>query len=186
VAAACKPRSAPSSAGGVAWTGATVAYDAVTNRFNLVSGQVPARGRWPSVPGAGTDLAPSWAGPPRPAASSTTARQSKRSRACLSASAELSNNFATFQFLPALSQAQVVEAASWNKAQNNMFMYLPRTDAASAAALSAALIGTGGVGLTLSPLATEYPEMLPAMVLASTDYTRRNATQNYMFQQAGS
>jgi hypothetical protein len=174
-------------AGGVAWTAATVTYDAVTNRFNLVSGQAAGAGTMAvTVPGAGTDLAPLLGWTVASGGIINNGSAIETITTTLSNSAELSNNFATFQFLPALSQAQVVEAAVWNKAQNNMFMYLPRADAASAANLSAALIGTGGVGVTLSPLATEYPEMLPAMVLASTDYNRRNATQNYMYQQAGS
>jgi hypothetical protein len=42
----------------------------------------------------------------------------------------------------------------------------------------------GGVGVTLdSPVADEYPELLPAAILAATDYSRRS-TQNYMYQQA--
>lgn len=174
------------AAGGIAWTGATVTYDALTNRFNLVSGQVAGPGAMAvTVPGAGTDLAPilGWT-----AASGAIINQGSAVEtltACVSASAELSNNFATFLFLPVLTQAQIVELATWNKTQNNMFVYLPRTDAASASALSAALLGIGGTGLTLSPLAAEYPEMLPAMILAATDYSKRNSAQNYMFQQAG-
>jgi hypothetical protein len=31
----------------------------------------------------------------------------------------------------------------------------------------------------------QYPEMMPMIILAATDYTRLNGTQNYMFQQFG-
>lgn len=173
------------AAGGVAFTGAVVTYDALTNRFNVVSGAVAGPGAIAvNVSGVGTDLGPvlGWT-----TASGATLNKGSAVEAVttvLSASAELSNNFASFAFLPALNQAQVVEAATWEDAQNNRFMYCQKTDAASAAALSAALIGIGGVALTLSPLAAEYPELLPAVILAATDYSRRNAAQNYMFYQA--
>lgn len=173
------------AAGGVAFTGATVTYDAVTNRFNLVSGQAPGAGNIAvNVSGVGTDLAPllGWT-----AASGATLNKGsviETLTTCLSNSAELSNNFASFAFIPALTTIQVTEVATWNDVQNQMFLYCAKTDAASAVALSAALIGLSGVALTLSPLANEYPELLPAMVLASTDYSKRNASQNYMFQMA--
>lgn len=173
------------AAGGVAWTAASVTYDALSNRFNIVSGQPAGVGTMAvNVAGTGTDLSPLLGWTAASGATINNGSAIETLTACVSASAELSNNFASFDFMPALSQAQVVELAQWNKSQNNMFMYLARTDAASAANLSAALIGLGGVALTLSPLAAEFPGMLPAMILASTDYSKRNAVQNYMYQQA--
>jgi hypothetical protein len=173
------------AAGGVAWTAATVTYDPVTNRFNVVSG-MPA-GAAPisvGVPGAGTDLAPLLGWTTASGGIQCAGSAIETLSSCLAASAELSNNFASFLFMPALTQVQVAEVASWNDTQNNMFMYLQRVAAADAAALSAALLTISGVGLTLAPLATEFPEMFPGMILAATDYTRRNAAQNYMYQQA--
>lgn len=100
----------------------------------------------------------------------------------LSTSANADNNFGSFTFTATLTQDQIVEAATWNDTQNNMFMYSVRCTSANASALSAALDGLSGVTLTLSPLANEYPEQVPMMIFAATDYLGRNTTQNYMFQ----
>jgi len=50
--------------------------------------------------------------------------------------------------------------------------------------LSAALIGYAGTGVTLKGATDEYHEMLPMAILASTNYSKRAAVQNYMFYQA--
>lgn len=171
-------------AGGAQFTGATVTFDATTNRFNLVGGSTGPGVMAVGVSGVGTDLAPLLGWTAATGAIINNGSAIETLTACVSASAELSNNFASFLFVPALNAAQVAELALWNDTQDNMYMYLQRTDAANAATLSAALIGFEGVALTLAPVATEYPEMLPGMILAASDYTRRAAAQNYMFQQA--
>lgn len=93
------------------------------------------------------------------------------------------NNFGSFAFVGALSDDEVVEAAVWNGARNVEFLFCARVTASNAAVINAALLNTPGVALVLAPDADEYDEMAPMIVLAATDYTRRNATQNYMFQQ---
>lgn len=169
---------------GTQFAACIVTYDAVTNRFNL-SGGVPGAGAMAvGAATTGTDLGPLLGWTAATGAIINNGSGIETLSACLGASAESSNNFGSFVFIPTLNTAQVVEVATWNDAQNNMFMYLSRTDAASAAALSAALIGTSGCAVTLSPVMGEYPAMLPGMVMAATDYSKRGATQNYMFQQA--
>lgn len=104
----------------------------------------------------------------------------------LAASAEADNNFGVFVFSnsAALSLDEVVEAATWNATQNVLYQFHARVTAADAADWSEALMGKAGAGLTLSsPVGGEYPEMVPGMILAATDYSARNAVQNYMFQQ---
>lgn len=101
----------------------------------------------------------------------------------LADSTEANNNFGSFTFLPTLTQDQIVEAATWNDTQNNRYLYSVRCTSANASALSAALIAISGVTLTLSPLSAEYPEQVPMMIAAATDYTARNSVQNYMFQE---
>lgn len=102
----------------------------------------------------------------------------------LTASTEANNNFGSFCFTDtaALSQAEIEEAATWNAAQNNMFQFHTKVAAADAAAWSAAMIGYAGLGLTLDEVADEYHEMIPMIILAATNYTKRNSTQNFMFQ----
>ncbi len=166
--------------GGVAWTGATVTYDATRKSFNLVSG---ATGDDTIAVAAGTitNILPllGW---------DTGAILSNGSNAqtvteVLSNSASASNNFGSFAFVDTLTQDQIVEAATWNDTQNVQFIYSVPCTSANYAALVAALADIGGVTLTLAPLAAEFPEQCPMMILAATDYTQRNAVQNYQFQQ---
>lgn len=103
----------------------------------------------------------------------------------LTASTEANNNFGSFCFTTAcaLTQAEVVEAATWNNAQNVMFQFCVAVPAGDAAAFSTALMGLAGVSLTLDAIADEYHEMMPMTILAATNYTKRNSVQNFMFQQ---
>ena len=101
----------------------------------------------------------------------------------LTNSATLSNNFGSFLFMPSLDIAQVTEAANWNNLQDIMFLYTVPVASANVASYFAALANIGGVSVTLSNTALEYPEQIPMMIEAATDYTQPNAVQNYMFQQ---
>lgn len=98
-------------------------------------------------------------------------------------SAEASNNFGSFLFIPDLTEVQIVAVATANAARNVEFMYTVGVSDTNAASLAAALLNTAGVTLTFAPLAGEFDEMAPMIVMAATDYTKRNAVQNYMFQQ---
>jgi hypothetical protein len=102
----------------------------------------------------------------------------------LTASADISNNFGSFAFVPTLSTGEILAAAQWNDARNNEFAFCVRIpDAATGETVYAAVTGLSGVALTYAPVATEYDEMVPMMIEAATDYTRAGATQNYMYQQ---
>jgi hypothetical protein len=166
---------------GAMWTAATVTYDATAQRFNLVGGATGAAVISVAAGAGGSDIAAQlgWLSPltilsPGALTQSITT--------LLTDSTNASNNFGSFLFLPALTQSQVVEAATWNDNQNNLFMFSVDVTAANSAALSAATIGLGGTTLTLSPIITEYPEQIPMMILAATDYSGRNTVQNYMYQ----
>lgn len=179
VAALIQVKIRAQSGGSTQWTSATVTYDATRGCFDFVSGSTGADVISVAA-GSSTDVA-------GPLGWLTGAILSNGSGVetitnTLSDSAELSNNFGSFTFVPTLTQDQIVEAATWNDAQNEEFMYSVRCTSANAAALSAALAGLSGVTLTLCPLSTEYPEEVPMMILAATDYSQRNSTQNYMYQ----
>lgn len=104
--------------------------------------------------------------------------------AMLAANASADNNFGSFAFVPVLTDVQRIEVATWNAARNVEFMYCVPALASEAVALSAALIGFAGTAVTLTDgSAGQYDEMVPMVVLAATDYDRRNSAQNYMFQQ---
>lgn len=167
---------------GAMWTGATVVYNATRQSFDLVGGTTGAANISVVAGTGGSDVAGQvgWL-------SATTVLSEGAAiqtlTQVLSQSADASNNFGSFTFLPTLTQLQIVEAATWNNTRNNQFLYSVRCTSANANALSTALLGIGGVTLTLSPISTEYPEQVPMMIAAATDYASRNATQNFMFQQ---
>ncbi|HZZ80034.1 MAG TPA: DUF3383 family protein [Gemmataceae bacterium] len=173
------------SAGGAQWTGATVTYDSTSGAFNLVSGST------------GTDTieiaaAPSndLAGPLGWLSSKTVLSNGTAAQTLpdlLDQLIDQTNNFGSFCFTNglALSLTTVEAAAEWNNSLNPniQFIYSVPVTVANASSWAAALAEIGGVTLTLAPLATEYPEMVPMMILAATDYNAINAVQNYEFQE---
>ncbi|MDL2313391.1 DUF3383 domain-containing protein [Desulfovibrio sp. OttesenSCG-928-C14] len=105
----------------------------------------------------------------------------------LNHSADADNNFGSFLFMANLSMDEMAEAASFAHLSNIQFMYCQRVGTENAAGARAALQHYDGTALTeYNPKLTgEFPEMAPMILLAATDYTRLNGTQNYMFQQFG-
>lgn len=168
------------TAGGADWTAATVTYDATRKSFNFLGGDAGVEVLVIGTPGAGTNLAPllGWTtgaivGQGAATETVTTA---------LTNSATASNNFGSFLFMPTLTTDEVTEAATWNNTQNVLYQFMVPVSASNAAAISAAIIDLAGCAMTLSPLSSEYPEQVPMMILAATDYDNRNSVQNYMFQ----
>lgn len=169
-------------AGGAAWTGATVTYNATAQRFELVGGLVGACPVATAAPGSGVDVRAllGWDS----TGVFSPGMDAQEPQDALIDGEQTSDNFGSFAFIPALDATEVAAVAAQNDTYNVKFMFLLPVQAADAASYYAALQGFSGVGATLSPLATEYPELLPAAILASTDYARRNSVQNYMFQRA--
>ncbi len=168
------------TAGGTAWTGATVSYNSTRKSFDLVSG---ATGNDVIAVTAGTtvDMAALLGWETGAIFSNGLAIQTITE--VLTSSVSGSNNFGSFAFIPALTIDQVTEAAEWNDAQNVQFIYSVAVSAANATAWNTALVSIGGTTLTLSPLSTEFPELVPMMIFAATNYEARNSVQNYEFQQ---
>ena len=165
---------------GTQWTAATVTYNATRGSFDFEGGTAGAAVISVSA-GATNDYSAAigWRGP---GAILCNGSDIETVTECLTTSAEASNNFASFLFQKSLSQSEVVEAATWNDAQNNMFMFCQRVLPVDAANYYATLNTFSGTAVTLSNVSGEYPEMAPMMVLAATDYTKRESVQNYMFQ----
>lgn len=167
-------------AGGADWTAATVTYNATSNRFELVGGVVGAEAIATAAPGSGVDIRSLLGWDATAVFSPGVAAQEPLD--AFTASVQVSDNFGSFAFCSAITQAQAAAVALQNDTYNVKFMYLIGIAQADAAAYYGALSGLSGVATVLAPVATEYPELLPAAVLAATDYSRRNSTQNYMFQ----
>ena len=169
---------------GTVFTSATVTYNAPSERFELVGGETGAAAI--SISAGQTDDAAAaigWLG----TAVLSPGTDIQTITDALADSAELTNNFGSFLFIPDLTDEQILEAATWNDGQNVLYQFHTTVTAANASDMSAALINLGGTGLTLSdPInqPNEYPEMLPMAVLAATNYQLRASVQNYMFQSA--
>ena len=172
------------SGGGAAWTGAVVTYNSTSGAFNLVGGATGAD-TIAVTAAPSNDLAGplGWLSAETVLSNGTTAETLP---ANLIELINISNNFGSICLgASSINTLTNVEAvANWNNSltPNIQFIYTVPVSVANASAWSAALIGIGGCTVTLSPLATEYPEMVPMMVLAATNYNAVNSTQNYMYQ----
>lgn len=169
--------------GGTQFANATVTWDAVRQSFNLV-GDFNGEEEITVTAGAANDVAGQigWLD----GAIYSDGASSETVVETLTASADASNNFGSFAFIPALTLEQWQEVGLWNTTRNVEFWGMVPVLPADATAWSEALAGEfWGLALTLAPLADEYPEQIPMIILAATDYTRRSASQNYMFQQFG-
>lgn len=180
VAAAVQVAIRAYTAGGTLFTGATVTYDATRRSFNLVGGTTGAANMVITAGETGTDIASrlGWLTGSIQADGSAVETIS----GCLTTSAQASDNFGSFLFMPSLTDDQVIEAATWNNGQNIKFIYCVPVLAADAQDYFDALQNLAGVAVTLSMTSGEYPEMVPMMILAATRYDRVNSVQNYMFQ----
>lgn len=172
---------------GMQWTAATVTYDVTRGSFNLVGGSAVADALSVQAPGTGTDISSVIGWFPESPTGAIWANGSlvETITNVLANSAEASNNFGSFLFMPQtpLTLDQVIEACAWNTTQNVLYEIMIRVNASNAVSYSAALLNYAGVAMTLAPLATEYPEQCPMMIMAATNYDAPNSVQNYMFQQ---
>jgi len=170
---------------GTAFTAATVTYDPVRQSFNFVGGATGASVITVVAGTGGNDVAGQIGWLPGTTALFSDGSDIQTLTQLLNTSINISNNFGSFCFTVYLTPAQNLEVATVNdsSAYNNQFMFLVPTTAADASTNSTNLLGLAGEALTLAPISTEYPEMVPGMILAATDYTKRNSVKNYMFQQ---
>lgn len=178
------------SAGGSAWTAATVSYNATTGAFNLTGGATGADATFAVTAAPSNDLAAplGWLN------AGTVVSQGSAAQTIptmLNALINTSNNFGSFLFTNGLSMSltNIEAAANWNNTltPNIQFIYTVQVSPTNASSWQSALNQIGGVTLTLaspgSAATTEYPEMVPMMILAATDYDATNSVQNYQFQE---
>ncbi len=169
-------------AGGADWTAATVTYNATAQRFELVGGVVGAEPVATAAAASGADIRALLGWDATAVFSPGVAAQEPLD--AFIASVQASDNFGSFAFIQTITQAQALAVATQNDTYNVKFIFTLPIAAGDAASYYGALSGLSGVATTLSPLSTEYPELLPSAILAATDYSRRNSVQNYMYQQA--
>lgn len=168
---------------GTVFTGATVTWNATRNSFDFVGGATGVNALVIAAGTTGTDVA-ALLGWTTAGAIVCDGADATSLTDTLTASAMASNNFASFLFIDTMTVAQATEIATWNDAQNVMFIYLQRVSSSTYSTFYAALQNLAGTVLTLDPGITgEYPDQFPGTVLAAIDYTKRNSTANWMYQQ---
>lgn len=121
---------------------------------------------------------------------------------CISRTTAQDNNFGSFLFTyssnvdekPGGKNGEVTtEIAQWNKSQNNMYMFLIGVEQkflTESALVNPDYMISGFKGIAGTAVTAvkdgapdTYDEQIPGEILAATDYTAPNATQNYMFYQ---
>lgn len=172
---------------GTQWTAATVTYNSTLGGFEFVGGSAVAANVLVAAPSAGTDISSliGWnvSGVWPNGAVLSDGSLAEAVSDTLIASSAASDNFGSFLFIPALTEDQIIEAATWNNTQNVKFLYCVPVSSSNASSISGDLNSIGGAAMVLSPLSNEYAEMVPMMIEAATDYDALNSVQNYMFQQ---
>lgn len=167
---------------GTMWTAATVTWNATRGSFDFVGGDSVAAVISVQQGVGGTPIAGliGWLS----GAILSNGSLAETVTDVLTNAWSTNNNFGSFDFIPVLTLDQVTEAAAWTDSMNVRVEYFTRvTTTGDAVTYEAALASYGGVGITLSPISTEYPEQIPMQILASTDYTADNSVQDYMYYQ---
>jgi hypothetical protein len=179
---------------------ATVTYNATTGGFDLVGGVV-ATSATIEIGTVNGDIAPNFLGnvlawdivPPnlyrKGAARAIAGLVHQQPSYALEINADADNNFGSFLFMDPLTEDQIVEVAAANDARNVEFLFTIPALVSDYLFTCTALEDNSGVCVTIldgdaGPVADEYPEMMPMVILAATDYNRPDAAQNYMYQEA--
>jgi len=195
VAAAIQAAIQAESGGGALWTSATVTYDSVRGSFDLVGGATGVAVVSVAAGGVGQDISAVIGWFTQAVTANVGAIWSNGNAAetltqTLTLSASLSNNFGSFLFLTSLNLdlTQYQEIAIWNTGKNISFLFMiPVPNLTAATTYAGTLMGYLGLTVTVSPTGlspAQYPEMLPMMILAATNYFGRNTVQNYFYQMA--
>lgn len=174
------------TAGGTLWTGATVSFDADTSSLILTGG---ATGEAVIVAAtasdSGTDISGlcGWNTASTPILSNGTAATTLSD--VLNKSIELSNNFASYAFINgSLSTADIDIIGAFNDEQNYQYMFCGDVSASNYNDIINVAKGHSGMAINYMPLSGALPAyLMPATILAATDYDKVNGTVNYMFQQ---
>lgn len=166
---------------------ATVTFNTNTNQFVLTGATVGSGVITPVPTGLSTDIS-GLLGWTTTGAVVVAGQAADTALAAVQKSAAISNNFGSYAFCTPstpLQNSDIASVAAWNDSQNNAYMYTVATTLANLSALYALVGGYSGVALNVlsTTQANDFVEQCPADILAATDYTTVNATQNYMYYQ---
>lgn len=168
------------TAAGAQYTTATVTYNAIEGAF-LIAGGAVANAAANVVLVGGSDLAPllglSQVG--RILSPGTVVQTALEA---FKVAEQVSDSFGTASFGSAVGLAEAIELSEYIAGENVKYQIYWSVNASTAAAWSAAFIGTASTGLILNETAGEYKEALPMAIAASVNYNRRNTVVNFMFR----
>ena len=159
--------------------GSVVSYDALSGTFNLVTASTDTADI--SVTSTALSELLGWGAGAilSPGSAALSPIESLR------AAEQVTDSFGSFSFGATLTTSEIVEVARYNASLNLKYMYLQSVTAATAQAVSAAVLSIPSVGLVLNATAGEFKESIPQAIMAATNYSLRSATVNYMFRQLG-
>ena len=167
---------------GTMWTASTVTYNSLRTSFNFVGGTTGNATISVAVSGTGTDITNliGW----NALATYCNGSVSETIQQTITNSINASNNFGSFLFIPDIDSDtdNWISIGQLLPTYNNQFMYLGRTTEADSASVYSAAGTYAGLSSTKSEDSTQYPEQIPAVIFASTDYSGSNTVQNYMYQ----
>lgn len=171
-------------AGGADWTGATVAYDALTGAFTLTGGQTGDAAIAVGVAATGTDLSMllGWRN------TGTIYSPGSDAETPLEAfvrAENITDSFGSVSFGPAITEVQAAALAQYIASLNVKYQFYVSVNASNVNSFYAALLNIPSTGMIFNGTAGEYKEAIPAAIMAATNYQRRNATVNYMYRQVG-
>ena len=173
------------SNGGTLWTGAVVTFDAETSSFKLEGGEAGANVITYAAPASdGEDISSliGWtAGKNAVVSNGTDASGIKDT---LNNSVNISNNFASFAILAEVSADDLDSVGAFCDEQNNEYMYVFDVDSTNYSDRIAIAGKHSGMCANYLDKTAELPAyLMPATILAATNYDKVNGTVNYMYQQ---
>jgi len=166
---------------GSVFTSATVTYDATRGGFIFTGGATGVYTISVSAHNTGTNILSStylsWGSEAifSNGAAATTALDT------VIASAEDTDNFGSFAFIPSLSLDEITSIAEWNSTQDYKYFYCVPANSADFQTYYDALNAIKGTAVTEVGIANQYHEIIPGLTLAATPYNRTGSSQNYMF-----
>lgn len=171
--------------GGLLWTGATVKFNPALASFILEGGDSGLNLiTFADAAAEGTDISSiiGWSASSNAVVSIGTEASSVTKT--LNSSVDISNNFASFAFLSNLGLSDIDEAGRFCQNQNNEYMFVFNVDDSDYADKIALAGMYSGMCANYMLLSTDLPAFLmPATILAATNYDKVNGTVNYMYQQ---
>lgn len=165
------------------WASATVTYNPTSGSFNLVGGNDVAAVVSATDGGVGTALLPLIGWVAASGAIFADGALTQSITEVLTESANASNNFGTFCFMPYLDLSDAEEAAVFVDTQNVKFIFSMAVAASDVSTYQAALATYSGVDLTLQGVSGNFSDQYCMEILAAIDFTQPNSVQSFAYQQ---